>query len=90
MKKIFSIFAILFILAVPALALADAGHAASEPHGIPTGAMHLHDDGSVHNHGSSGFELATPWSPKWWTLMGISLILMGFLSIWVNKYLQVQ
>jgi hypothetical protein len=73
----------------PALAFADAGHAASEPHGTTLGVAHIHEDGTVEVHADGGFELATPWSSRWWMLVGISLILMGLLSIRVQKFLVV-
>jgi hypothetical protein len=92
MKKLFLILSLFGILMLPAFAFADTGHGAGEPHGngiTQSGSIHLHDDGSVHSHEVEGFELATPWSSRWWMLMGISLILTGLLSMWVQKYLQV-
>ncbi len=93
MKRTILALSILSLLALPTLVFADAGHAADAPHGnavVQGGSVHIHDDGTVESHGAGGsFELATPWSPRWWMLMGISLILMGFLSIWVKQYLQV-
>ena len=93
MKKILVSLMFLFAIGMPLLSFADAGHAAGEPHmdaHTQSGAVHVHDDGSFHDHGTEGFELATPWSSRWWILVGISLILMGLLSISVDKYLRVQ
>ncbi len=44
----------------------------------------------IHEVEAEGFSLATPWSSKWWMLVGTSLILMGLLSISVDKYLRVE
>jgi hypothetical protein len=92
MKRVFFVFFLLYTLSLPAIAFAEPGHAPGTPHGqvAQSGTIHIHDDGTIEVHNTqSAFALSTPWSPRWWTLMGISLILMGFLSIWVHKYLQV-
>ena len=92
MKKLFVIIATLSLFVLPSLAFADSGHAEGTAHGNAiqqSGSVHIHDDGTVEAHNDGGFVLSTPWSPRWWMLMGISLILMGFLSIWVKQYLQV-
>ena len=87
MKKFFITIALFSFIALPSLALADAGHGANEPHGTTQGVAHIHEDGTVEVHASGGFELATPWSSRWWMLVGISLILMGLLSIRVQRFL---
>ncbi len=90
MKQVFLIIAFLSFLIVPSVVMADAGHAEGTAHGVTQGTVHLHDDGTYEVINNSAFTLSTPWSPRWWMLLGISLILMGFLSIWVQKYLQVE
>jgi len=90
MKKLLVIVAILTFAITPSLVFADAGHAEGTAHGATQGTVHLHDDGTFEVINNSAFTLSTPWSPRWWMLLGISLILMGFLSIWVQKYLQVE
>jgi hypothetical protein len=91
-EKVFFVSVLLLFLFSPTLVFAEPGHAPGTPHGVVSqgGTVHIHDDGTVEVHGASAFSLSTPWSPRWWTMVGVSLILMGFLSIWVNKYLQVQ
>ncbi len=90
MKHFLIIFVSLLFLVAPSFVLADAGHAEGTAHGTTQGTVHIHDDGTIEGHNDSAFVLSTPWSPRWWMLLGISLILMGFLSMWVQRYLQVQ
>ena len=92
MKKILASVFILTVLFAPMLVLAhggvDDGHEEVESAAQETVA-HVHEDGTVDFHPASQFTLAAPWSGRWWIYVGVSLLLMGLLSIWVEKYLHV-
>jgi hypothetical protein len=83
MQKPFLIFLMLSALTIPALTFAHGGvDDGDEDTGVTNSVV-----SEVKSH---GFTLATTWSPKWWMFIGTSLILMGLLSMYVEKYLKVE
>ena len=86
MKKIqksFLVFMMVSALTLPALTFAHGGvDDGDEATGVTNSV--------ISEERAHGFTLATTWSPKWWMFIGTSLILMGLLSIYVEKYLKVE
>ena len=89
-KRIFALYLFTTVLFLPAYAFGNGdvpdGHTqeASSAATVDESQPHGHDANSAHGE---GFTLTGAFSGRWWIFLGVSLILMGMLSMGVQKYL---